>query len=918
MSLTPGTRLGGYEIIAELGRGGMGEVYRARDAKLNRDVALKVLPDLLASDGDRLARFRREAQVLAALNHPNIAHIHGFEDSGPAHALVLELVEGPTLADRLAAGPIALGEAIPIARQIADALEAAHDQGIVHRDLKPANVKVREDGTVKVLDFGLAKALDPTDPASAASVSNSPTLTARATQLGLILGTAAYMAPEQARGRVVDRRADIWAFGVVLYETLSGQRAFEGDDVSITLASVLKEDVKWEALPADLPAAIRRLLRRCLEKDPKRRLSAIGDARLELDEPHVVADTATTNAAPARAIGKERWIWASVTGLAVVAAAAVGLGSSRTNEVSPPLTRFSVAPVGEGGFMGPVPRFALSPDGQSLVFSATVQAGKAEQLWLRRLDSVDVRPIPGTQGAPGAEMPQSPFWSPDGRYLGFFVQTLPDGSTGDSRLRVVDLQGGAVQPWATLPSNNASGSWNSDGVILVSSQATNGVQRLPVGGGVPVQVTTLNEESGEIAHLFPQFLPDGRRFIFQARTKDRRNWATFVGSLDSGERTMVVHSDYARFAAPNILLYVRDDNLLAQRMDATTLALTGEAVQVAAGVSALATNGRAAFSVSNTGGLAHSANPNPDQISGTPSRQLTWFDRSGKALGTVGSPVSASRLRLSPDGKRVALLEFAPSTPAVGIGALWVADLGRTVKAPLMPANILVTSPTWSADGTRLLFGSRADATRFSMTERASSGATPARLVHEQADENVVPLDESSDGAFVVFAAGKGGLRSLQVLSRADGKRTTYMSGPFDYAQASLSRDGKWLAYASNESSRYEIVVQPFPDPSKGKWPISTSGGTSPRWRGDGRELFYVDAEQRLMAVPITASRELAGRPAPLFVLPTSAPRNIGGAAYLYDVTEDGLRFLVAVPTTTTSQVTPLTVTTNWMSLLKK
>jgi Tol biopolymer transport system component len=898
----------------------MGEVYRARDPKLNRDVALKVLPDLVAGDADRLARFRREAQVLAALNHPNIAHIHGFEDSGPSHALVMELVEGATLADRLAQGPIGLDEALPIARQIADALEAAHDQGIVHRDLKPANVKVRDDGTVKVLDFGLAKALDPADPAAAGSVSNSPTLTARATQAGMILGTAAYMAPEQARGRAVDRRADIWAFGVVLYEMLAGRRAFEGDDISITLASVLKEDVQWSALPADLPESIRRLLRRCLEKDPKRRLSAIGDARLELDDAASPPEVRPAAAASAGIGRRERWLWAAATGLVAIAAIVFAWPARSPRELEPPLARFFVYPPGEGRFSAVPPRFAVSPDGRFLVFAASAQVGKPEQFWLRRLDSPQVTPVAGTESGINGLMPQSPFFSPDGQRLAYFMQTEVSGPTGNSRLRIVDLQGGTGRPVCELPSNNAGGSWNADGVILVSSQETKGIQRVSANGGALAPVTTLDTSRHEVAHLFPQFLPDGRHFLYETRTTDRADWATYIGSLDSPSRRLLVKSEYARFAVPNMLLYVKEENLVAQVLDPGRLELTGEPVLVATGLYSRAGNGRAGFTVSEAGVLVHSSEE--EQEIGAPDRQLTWLDRNGKTLGTAAARTTASAFRLSPDASQVALLEIVPERRAPAVGSLWVTDLARNVKAPLTTGRTLALSPTWSAGSDRLLFGARTDTAgeNTAILERAASGATAARTLHEQAGHNLVPLDESRDGKLVVMASGKGGLRSLHVLAKAAGTVTPYLVSEFDYPQASLSPDGKWLAYVSNESGSYEIFVQPFPDPSLGKWKISSDGGLHPRWRRDGRELFYVDADRRLIAVPIATDRAFApGASAPLFTIPNlRLVRQVYGSAYMYDAAPDGQRFLVSLPPATASQVTPLTVTTNWASLLKK
>jgi eukaryotic-like serine/threonine-protein kinase len=917
-----GKAIGSYQIIAELGRGGMGEVYRARDSKLNRDVALKVLPDPLIGDLDRLARFRREAQVLASLNHPNIAQVHGFEDAGGIHALVMELVEGPTLAERLAAGPIELDVALPIAKQIADALDAAHDQGIIHRDLKPANIKVRPDGTVKVLDFGLAKAVAPDGAGAMGDSQNSPTLTNRTTQMGMILGTAAYMAPEQARGRAVDRRADIWAFGVVLYEMLAGRRAFDGEDVSITLAGVLKEDVKWDALPADLPAAIRRLLRRCLEKDPKRRLAAIGDARLELEDAATPVEAVQSRASRPAIGNRERLMWAAVAGLATVSAL-YAFNSRTARQSEPPLTRFSIVPPGEGQFSGSPPRFSISPDGLFVVFAASSTASAEDRLWLRRLDSTEVTPIAGTESGVNGLAPQSPFWSPDGKRLAFFVQSDIVGVQGESRLRIVDLPGGRMQPVCDLPSNNAGGTWNADGVMLVSSQGSKGIQRIPAGGGVLAAVTTLDDSRKEVAHLFPQFLPDGRHFIYQALTQDRSSWATFVASIDSAAPRMLVQTDHARFAAPNLLLYVREENLLAQVMDLATMQLTGDPVVVATGLDARAGNGRAGFAVSDAGVLVYSSTTDPDQKVGSPNRQLTWVDRSGKVLGSVGTLTSISSLRLSPDGTHVALLDRPQPGAAASTGsvnaALWVTNLERNVRAPLTPATALATSATWSADGTRVLFGWRTADGKLTMVERAASGATPLTSIYEEAGINILPLDESADGKQVIFSRGQGGSRSLHIFSRPDQKPVAYLAGGFDYPQASLSRDGRWLAYVSNESGTYEVVVQPFPDPSRGKWPISSNGGLQPRWRKDGRELFYVDGDQRLVAVAMSVDRDLVpGTATVLFSLPVPrGPRIPGGASYVYDAAPDGQRFLVSIPTNSARTV-PLTVTTNWMSLLKK
>ncbi|HQX82642.1 MAG TPA: protein kinase, partial [Vicinamibacterales bacterium] len=855
----------------------------------------------------------------------------GVSGAGPtsevvSRALVMELVEGQDLSELIGRG--ALGEqgalrtedAIAIGRQIIDALEAAHEQGIVHRDLKPQNIKVREDGTVKVLDFGLAKAMD-SGTSGPQDSNNSPTLTARATQMGMVIGTAAYMAPEQARGRAVDRRADIWAFGVVFYEMLTGRRAFEGEDISVTLANVIKETPTFDALPPDLPAPIRRLLRRCLEKDPKRRLGAISGARLELDEaasPSEAPPVAALVAAPRSGVGRwERAIWATLAVVATVAAVVFAMSSGTKNEAALLMARFSVSPPGQGQFIGGTPRMAISPDGKMLAFAATSKAAEQDQLWIRRLDAMEAVAVSGTQSTPDATAPQSPFWSPDSRHLAFLMQT--GGMTGGglsrgSRLQTVDVTGGAVRTICELPSNNASGSWNAQGVLVVSSQGTKGVQRVSATGGVPTQVTTLDASTSEVAHLWPQFLPDGRHFIYQAQTAARGDWAIFAGSIDSPDRHKVVQSDYARFAAPNLLLYSKGDNLLAQTMDMRTRQLTGDPVVVAPGLASLIGNGRAGFTVSDAGVLAFSSNPDQGAV-GMVDRRLTWVDRSGKPVETVGPPVSAFTLRLSPDGARVALLELMASVTG---RQLWVADLGRNVKAPLT-TNRRAGSPTWSDDSTRLIFGSEADDGRFEIAQRLANGATAMTTLHREAGQDLSALDESSDGTRVVFARTDSGIRGLYVLSKADNKVVPYLADGFDHPHASLSRDGRWLAYTTNESGNYEVVVQTFPDPSGGKWPISAGGGAYPRWRRDGRELFYLNGAM-LVAVPVTVNPGLVpGTARPLFGLNGTVQPGATGA-YQYDVSSDGQRILLSVAPGglgNFAPAIPLTVVTNWTSLMK-
>ena len=536
MSFPPGSRLGSYDITAAIGAGGMGEVYRGRDATLNRDVAIKVLPAAMAGDADRLARFKREAQVLASLNHSNIAHVYGFEsavlpDGSNAHFLAMELVEGEDLSERLKRGAIPTDEAIAIAKQIAEGLEEAHEHGIIHRDLKPANIKVTPDGKVKVLDFGLAKALegDPGSSGANSQLSHSPTMSRHMTEAGMIMGTAAYMSPEQARGKAVDKRTDIWAFGAVLFEMLSGRRAFDGEDATEIISAVVKSEPEWSALPPNVPAHLRSIVTRCLVKDRKARIPDFCVVRFMLD------GSLTATSAPASAPTEKTPAWrrAMPWGLAVAAGLAAlvfALRSPAVREAAPPVGRFAILPP-EGQAFASVPRMAISPDGQYLVVAIPGGGSKPEQLWLRRLDSTELTPIPGTEATPEAAQPQSPFWSQDAQRFGYFVESSTTG-TRVSRLRIAGLSGGAVQTMCDFPSNNAGASWNAEGVILVSTSGTNGVQRISASGCVPKPVTTLDASRDEVAHLFPEFLPDGRHFIYQSQTKTRGNWAIFVGSID--------------------------------------------------------------------------------------------------------------------------------------------------------------------------------------------------------------------------------------------------------------------------------------------------------------------------------------------------------------------------------------------------
>lgn len=620
MSFSIGSHHGAYEITGILGAGGMGEVYRARDTRLNREVALKVLPDLFASDPDRLARFTREAQTLAALNHSNIAHIHGLEESGGVRALALELVVGEDLSDIIARGPMPLAEAVPIASQIADALEAAHDQGVVHRDLKPANIKVRPDGTVKVLDFGLAKALS-TEGVGAPEAMHSPTLTARATQMGMIIGTAAYMAPEQARGKAVDRRADIWAFGAVLYEMLTGQRAFDGDDISITLANVLKDDPKWTGLPADLPPAIGRLLRRCLEKDPKRRLSAIADARLELDDREHAAIPISTSTPAARQPRRSVWsrFWPAIAGVFIAAAVAYVFWPDAPVTTA---VRLSIlAPPGEGIYPDSS-AVAVSPDGSMVAFAVGGEVARGQsELWVRSLDSMTARRLDDAKGA------LMPFWSPDSRRIGFFTA---------GKLKVIAASGGRAETLADAPGGRGA-TWSTSNVIVYAPDAGGPLYRVHAAGGAATPVTAIDPARKEFGHRFPSFLPDGVHFLYAALPGKDGRFDIFVGSLDAATRTHVGSLEAAPvFADPGWLLYARQGVLAAAPFDARVHKITGDAVVLEDEPTVILDPTRAftagrSVSVSRTGSLAYYSAPSINTT-------VTWHDATGVPAGTVNVP----------------------------------------------------------------------------------------------------------------------------------------------------------------------------------------------------------------------------------------------------------------------------------------
>jgi serine/threonine protein kinase len=844
----------------------MGEVYRAKDTKLGRDVAIKVLPELVATDPERLARFHREAQVLASLNHPNIAAIYGFEDSNNTHALVMELVEGPTLADRIVQGPIPLNEALPIAKQIAEALEAAHEQGIIHRDLKPANIKVREDGTVKILDFGLAKLVDPVSNALNVNVTASPTITTPAmmTGVGVVLGTAAYMSPEQARGKAVDRRADVWAFGCVLLEMLTGARTFAGEEVSDTLAFILTKEPDWTALPPDVPSAVRRLLRRCLQKDPKQRLRSAGDALLELDEALVSPDVLRSPTVPTvpKLSGARSLAWGLAV-LGMIGMVATLWLTRRPGPQDPNKVAFDIPTDAS-----PSPLIvSLSPDGTSLVVPIATSQGAS--LWLRRLDQVEGRFLSAPVG-----LASDPFWSPDGRYIGYF---------SGGKLTKLDLSGAPTESICAAPTNRG-GTWNRAGVILFGT--TDGpLFSVSATGGTPTPVTELDKTRRDTSHRFPIFLPDGNHFIFLLLSNDPQNSGLYLGSLGSKTAKLLIRTESkGAFAPPNHLLFVREGVLMGQPFNPTQLEVAGDPSPIVEGIGVNSGNSTAGFAVSNNGTLAFRVG-----AGNTFSRVLRWIDRSGKPLGDVGESVPRSDAVIAPNGQQAA--EFRPEGQ---VGDIWLVDLFRGSSTRFTFDPELDGNPVWSPDGKRIAFSSSRDGGVRNLYVKAADGSGQEQLLLKTRNAKV-PTDWSKDGRALLYTelAPTGGGADVWVLPlEGDRKPVALLHSLFPEDRARFSPDAQWIAYTSDESGRAEVYVQSTSG-GGGKWQVSTTGGIEPHWRGDGREIFYASAGS-IWAVDVVAAASSfkAGVPRRLF----DATILTSVTTTAFDVSPDGQRFLVSVP----------------------
>ncbi len=930
MSLTPGTKLGPYEIMAPLGAGGMGEVYRARDTKLNRDVAIKVLLPAVANDSDRLARFSREAQVLASLNHPNIAHIYGIEDA----AIVMELIEGEDLAQRIARGAIPLDEALPIARQIAEALEAAHELGIIHRDLKPANIKVRPDGTVKVLDFGLAKAVDPSAGSSAAAM-NSPTLSIHATEAGIILGTAAYMSPEQAKGKTVDRRADIWAFGAVLFEMLTGKRAFAGDDISDTLVSVLRDDPVWAALPGDTPPGVEQALRVCLRKDPKQRLRDISAVRLSIDgafDTSAMRPVATVPLTATRSSRRPRLIAASLV-LGAVLAAAATWALTRSTVAPAHAVRFAVAPPADRSLSTPGPDrdLAISPDGTRLVYQ-TGQGGynQSSELYLRAISELESVPLRGITG------PRAPFFSPDGRWVGFFSQIAP-GSV-DYELKKVPVTGGSSIAICRIDGFLIGASWGGDdAIVFATGDRATGLLRVSSGGGDPVVLTRPNAAQGEADHVRPFVLPNARAVLFtivpegsdtdvvletpnqsSRLLRSTADHQIAVLDLASGQSKTLIHGgSHAEYFEPvpgeaGYLVYASAGTLRAVRFDADRLALRGEPVSV---VEQLLTkgNGTAGFSVSRNGALAYVSGGAGTAL--TPVRTLLWVDRQGREESIPVPLRTYAWPRLSPDGSRIAL-DVRDQESDVWLWEFRQATLRRFTFEPSFDGY-----PVWTPDGRRLIFTSSRTRPQSLYVQQADGTGSVRPLLKGAQDISAYSL--TPDGGQLVVREGPLRAYDLTVVHLTGAPRTApLMRGSFNESNGEISPDGRWLAYQSNESGVDEVYVRSFPDVTGGRWQVSSGGGGQPAWARSGLELFYLDSRtQSLMSAAVrTRSGFSNGTPTRLF---DTRPYYSLGVSRSYDVSPDGKRFLMiknavaAGERGNTAAAMTMTVVLNWFEELR-
>ena len=889
-----GTTLAHYEITHHLGSGGMGEVYQATDSKLGRSVAIKLLPETFTHDTERVGRLQREARVLASLNHPNIASIHGIEEVNGRHFLVLEMVSGETLADRIQRGPIPVDEALGIAGQIAEALEAAHELGIVHRDLKPANVKVTPDGKVKVLDFGLAKALTASEAESSLS---SPTMSLAATQRGIILGTAAYMSPEQARGKPVDRRADIWAFGVVLHEMVTGERLFKGEDLTDTLAAVVREkpDV------SGAPLAVRRVLEKCLEKDPKKRLRHISGFTLLVES---AAADSPPSSSPLPPKARPSWVPWVAAGLAGIGLAALAFVHFREPVPELRAVQFSMEAPPDANFTNQYGGVAPSPDGRYVVFAAQARGGST-MLWLRPLDSMAVRPLPGTEGG------NFPTWSPDSKSLAFLA---------NGKLKRIEIAGGAA---LTLGDANedqvtATGSWNADGVILFGSSA--GLKRVSASGGGATLLTTVDATRKESGHGYPQFLPGGDRFLYFVASGDPNVQGIYASSLaDPAKSQQILRTAAkavfvpARGGDKDYLLWLQDQTLLAQHFDPDTLRLESNPVSVQEDIGLNPTaNLRASFWASDSGLLTFFASPSSRK------RSIVWISRDGKNLGEAAPGDAFSRVAAAPGGDRIAVarIESKSGQPNLDI---WVRELARGVMTRLTFDPASDDIPAWSPDGKQIAFTSNREGGVHQIYRKDAAGAGQEERLTEGPNAKLV-LDWSKDGKYLLYRQQnpQTGRDLMAVPLAGDRKPISVVNTAFNESTGAISPDGRWVAYASNDSGIHEIFVQAFPgiaDAPAGRWQISNGGAYEVKWRIDGKEIYYQSMDGTVLAVAVQPSPQGIRAEPPRVLFRADSVR---GALHEFDATSDGQRFLLIINSSNEENTERLTVVSDWRAILRK
>ncbi|MBN2318797.1 MAG: serine/threonine-protein kinase [Acidobacteria bacterium] len=871
-----GQTISHYRIVEKIGQGGMGEVYLANDTTLDRKVALKFLPEAFTSDPERMARFEREAKLLASLNHPNIAGIYGLEQAEGNRFLVLEYVEGETLQSRLSKGALPLEDALELCRQIAEGLEAAHEKGVIHRDLKPANVMITAEEKVKILDFGLAKAL--ADETQGADSSQSPTLTEAMTRPGVILGTAAYMSPEQAKGKSVDKRADIWAFGCILYECLTGKKAFEGETVAEMLAAVIKEEPDIDAAPAET----RLLLRQCLAKDRKKRLRDIGDAMAWIEKSPGAVETIPI---------RRPWFAWSIAILGIVCTLTLGTLYFRRTPIEEPvrITEIITPPTLE------TTSLAISPDGSRIVFVGSDQG--TQKLWYRLLSKRDAQPLPGTEGA------TFPFWSPDSRSIGFFA---------GGELKVIEIEGGVPISLADAPAG-LGGTWNRDNVIVFTPNMGMPLHRVPAAGGVDaVAVTQLNLPS-QTSHNFPCFLPDGQSLLYFAYGKET---GIYLASLNSSETRLLFQADSpARYAPPDYLIFLRQSTLFARPFNSNSGKPPGDPIPVADSITRHTAYAHGGFSVSEDGVLIYRT------INRNSRRQMVWFDRSGKEIEKLGEPLEGlMNPELSSDGSQLAVDQ--PTQGMEGNALVWLTETTRAVFSKLTSINEAQQFAVWSPNSSQIIFSSlREGAWDLHRMFANSSGEVEILLESSEPGIYRFAYDWSRDEKFLLYTSVDPKTnRDLWALPMTGSEHQPILiaNTSFEELNGQFSPDAHWVAYQSNESGMYEIYVQPFPGPGTKKT-VSIGGGTQPRWNPEGNEIYYIAPDDMLMAVPIHIAGNNVSVEDPIPLFPSRIPRE----GYMdimraqYDISPDGRRFLINT-NVDNSAPSPITIVTNWTQSLNR